>query len=176
MQVLGATGNNPFANNTPMQLWAMRLGILESSPPTGLRQYAHNDKPPHNSFRKEIQSLVSPMERQRRYSWANLLGRVTSFGDRLRAASTPIRVARSCILAKNVTYHHQSNFSLKWNDGSFGSLHTGGCQFSRADGSVQFMTQSVDMSVLPGCSQQEWREAADVELLLKSSIHNVGLF
>ncbi len=48
-------------------------------------------------------------------------------------------------LSKNVTYPINSKFSLEWNDASFGSMHTGGAQFVRGDGSVHFVAESMDM-------------------------------
>ncbi len=66
-------------------------------------------------------------------------------------------------MAKNVTYPINSNFSLKWNDGSFGSLHTGGCQFARADGSVQFISQSIDMNAYRAVASKSGGESLNVE-------------
>ena len=47
--------------------------------------------------------------------------------------------------SKNVTNPINSKFSDPWNDASFGSLHPTGCMFTRADGSVPFLRQSIDM-------------------------------
>jgi prepilin-type N-terminal cleavage/methylation domain-containing protein len=47
--------------------------------------------------------------------------------------------------SKNVRNPINSKFSDPWNDASLGSLHPTGCMFSRADGSVQFMRQNIDM-------------------------------
>jgi prepilin-type N-terminal cleavage/methylation domain-containing protein len=46
---------------------------------------------------------------------------------------------------RNVTNPINSKFSDPWNDGSLGSLHPGGCMSTRADGSVQFVRQNIDM-------------------------------
>jgi hypothetical protein len=44
-----------------------------------------------------------------------------------------------------VTNPINSKFSDPWNDASFGSLHPQGTMFSRADASVQFVRQNIDM-------------------------------
>ncbi len=66
-------------------------------------------------------------------------------------------------LSKNVTYPINSKFSLKWNDASFGSMHTGGCQFSRADGSVQFVSQSMDMNVYRAAASRSGGETFTID-------------
>jgi len=66
-------------------------------------------------------------------------------------------------LSKNVAYPINSNFSLKWNDGSFGSMHTGGCQFARADGSVMFVSQSIDMGIYRAVASKNGGETASFE-------------
>jgi uncharacterized protein DUF1559 len=47
--------------------------------------------------------------------------------------------------SKNVKNPINSKFSDPWNDASFGSLHPNGAMFSRADGSVHFVAQNIDM-------------------------------
>jgi len=47
--------------------------------------------------------------------------------------------------SKNVRNPINSKFSDPWNDASFGSLHPGGAMFSRADASVGFVRQNIDM-------------------------------
>jgi prepilin-type N-terminal cleavage/methylation domain-containing protein len=55
--------------------------------------------------------------------------------------------ARGTLLyaSKNVTNPINSKFSDPWNDASFGSLHPTGCMFSRADASIHFVRQNIDM-------------------------------
>ncbi|HUP81661.1 MAG TPA: DUF1559 domain-containing protein [Pirellula sp.] len=65
--------------------------------------------------------------------------------------------------SKNVTYPINSKFSLLWNDASFGSEHTGGAQFVRGDGSVQFVTQSVDMSTYRSLASRNGGEVSNIE-------------
>lgn len=66
-------------------------------------------------------------------------------------------------LSKNVTYPINSGFSLKWNDGSFGSMHTGGAQFARADGSVHFLAQSIDMAIYRAAASKNGGETASID-------------
>jgi hypothetical protein len=47
--------------------------------------------------------------------------------------------------SKNVKNPLNSKFSDPWNDASFGSLHPNGAMFSRADASIQFIAQNIDM-------------------------------
>jgi hypothetical protein len=65
--------------------------------------------------------------------------------------------------SKNVTYPINSKFSLLWNDASFGSEHTGGAQFARGDGSVQFVAQSIDMSIYRAMASRNGGEPATLE-------------
>jgi prepilin-type N-terminal cleavage/methylation domain-containing protein len=46
---------------------------------------------------------------------------------------------------RNVTNPINSKLSDPWNDASFGSLHPGGAMFSRADGSIHYVRQNIDM-------------------------------
>ncbi len=66
-------------------------------------------------------------------------------------------------LSKNVTNPINSKFSNPWNDANFGSMHTGGCQFARADGSVQFASQSIDMSTYRATASRNGGEVAVAE-------------
>jgi prepilin-type N-terminal cleavage/methylation domain-containing protein len=66
-------------------------------------------------------------------------------------------------LSKNVTYPINSGFSLKWNDGSFGSMHTGGCQFVRGDGSVLFTSQSIDMGTYRAIASRNGGETVNID-------------
>jgi prepilin-type N-terminal cleavage/methylation domain-containing protein len=66
-------------------------------------------------------------------------------------------------LSKNVTYPINSGFSLKWNDGSFGSMHTGGAQFVRADGSVAFVSQSIDMATYRAVASRNGGETSSYD-------------
>jgi hypothetical protein len=54
---------------------------------------------------------------------------------------------------KNVTYPINSTFyngSTNFNDISFGSSHTGGCNMGLGDGTVRFFNQNMNLGVLQG--------------------------
>jgi prepilin-type N-terminal cleavage/methylation domain-containing protein len=55
--------------------------------------------------------------------------------------------ARGTLLlaGKNVKNPINSKLFDPWNDDTFGSLHPGGCMFSRADASIHFLRQNIDM-------------------------------
>ena len=65
--------------------------------------------------------------------------------------------------SKNVKNPINSRVSDGWNDGSFGSLHPTGAMFARADGSVQFLRQNVDMGTYRALASRDGGEttAAD---------------
>jgi prepilin-type N-terminal cleavage/methylation domain-containing protein/prepilin-type processing-associated H-X9-DG protein len=67
-------------------------------------------------------------------------------------------------VSKNVTYPINSNFSLTWHDGSFGSMHVGGAQFVYADGSVHFIAESVDMGVYRATASRNGGESVVVNV------------
>jgi prepilin-type N-terminal cleavage/methylation domain-containing protein len=65
--------------------------------------------------------------------------------------------------SKNVTNPINSRFSSPWNDASFGSQHSGGAQFARGDGSVQFVANSVDMNVYRSIGSRDGGEVFNLE-------------
>jgi prepilin-type N-terminal cleavage/methylation domain-containing protein/prepilin-type processing-associated H-X9-DG protein len=65
--------------------------------------------------------------------------------------------------SKNVTTPINSRLSSPWNDASFGSQHSGGAQFARADGSVQFVSQTIDMNVYRSIASRDGGEAFSLE-------------
>lgn len=62
-------------------------------------------------------------------------------------------------LSKNVTYPINSGFSLEWNDASFGSMHVGGAQFVYGDGSVHFVSETIDMNIYRAVASARGGEA-----------------
>jgi prepilin-type N-terminal cleavage/methylation domain-containing protein len=65
--------------------------------------------------------------------------------------------------AKNVFYPINSKFSDFWNDGSFGSMHPGGALFARADGSANFVSQTVDMTVYRSTASRNGSEPVVID-------------
>lgn len=57
-----------------------------------------------------------------------------------------------------VKYNGSDNF----NDVSFGSEHPGGCHFIMADGSVQFVSQSIDMDIYRASASRAGHEAKTI--------------
>ena len=61
--------------------------------------------------------------------------------------------------SRNVKNPINSKFSDPWNDGSFGSLHSSGAMFSRADASVHFVPQNIDMLVYRAVASRDGGES-----------------
>lgn len=65
--------------------------------------------------------------------------------------------------SKNVKNPINSRIADGWNDGSFGSLHPGGAMFSRVDGSVQYLRQSIDMGSYRAFASRDGGESLSVD-------------
>jgi hypothetical protein len=66
-----------------------------------------------------------------------------------------------CASVKNIRHPINAvayNGSNNFNDVSFGSNHPGGCLFARADGSVDFYSQNIDMAVYRALGSRNGRE------------------
>jgi prepilin-type N-terminal cleavage/methylation domain-containing protein len=61
--------------------------------------------------------------------------------------------------SKNVKNPINSKIADFWNDGSFGSTHPNGAMFTRADGSVQFVAQNLDMTVFRALASRDGGES-----------------
>ncbi len=67
---------------------------------------------------------------------------------------------------KNVTYPINSTFynsSNNFNDISFGSNHSGGCHFLLGDGSVRFVSESIDLNLYKALASVKSGEAAQLQ-------------
>jgi prepilin-type N-terminal cleavage/methylation domain-containing protein len=69
--------------------------------------------------------------------------------------------ARGTLLyaSRNVKNPINSKLSDPWNDGSLGSLHPLGCMFSRADASVHFVRQNIDMPTFRALASRDGGES-----------------
>lgn len=67
--------------------------------------------------------------------------------------------------SKNVTYgiNVQPYTTANFNDVSFGSDHPGGCQFSMVDGSVRFVSETVDFGVYQSTASRDGGEVNTVQ-------------
>lgn len=65
--------------------------------------------------------------------------------------------------SKNITNPINSRASSPWNDASLGSQHSGGAQFARGDGSVQFIAQTIDMNVYRSVGSRSGGEVFNLE-------------
>ncbi len=65
---------------------------------------------------------------------------------------------------KNIQYNinYQAYTSANFNDVSFGSNHTGGCQFVIGDGSVRFVSENINFSVYQGTGSRNGGEVQTV--------------
>ncbi len=58
------------------------------------------------------------------------------------------------LISKNIQHPINSGIATKWNTVAFGSLHPGGAMFSRGDGSVAFVPETIDFATfLAGASK-----------------------
>jgi prepilin-type processing-associated H-X9-DG protein len=67
---------------------------------------------------------------------------------------------------KNVTFPINSTFyngSNNFNDISFGSNHSGGCNFALGDGSTRFLNQNIDLSIYKAIASINGGEVATAE-------------
>ncbi len=58
------------------------------------------------------------------------------------------------LISKNITATLNSGFDDKWNSVAFGSMHPGGAMFSKADGSVTFVPETIDFSTYQATSSK----------------------
>ncbi len=72
--------------------------------------------------------------------------------------------SRPCASAKNVNYalgvFGYEVFGFQYNNASFGSMHPGGAHFAYADGSVHFVSESMDMGVYKAMASRAGGEVA----------------
>lgn len=159
--VLGPTGPNSAANNQPYQTIgdpAKDFGVVASQGAFGnaIARNANYTVPLNNKM-GSISDGTSNTVMFGEFSWKGYqFWRPWTRGWYSDTRGTLM------YLSKNVTYPINSGFSLKWNDGSFGSQHTGGAQFSRADGSVQFIAQNVDMGVYRAVASRNGGESTNI--------------
>jgi prepilin-type N-terminal cleavage/methylation domain-containing protein len=160
--VLGPTGPNAGNNNLPYSFIgnpALDFGVVSTQGAFGsARARTATNTVPEKNRMSSVTDGTSNTLLLGEFSWKGYqFWRPFTRGWYTDARGTLL------YLSKNVTYPINSNFSLKWNDGSFGSLHTGGAQFARVDGSVQFFTQSIDMAVYRGVASRDGAEAVSID-------------
>jgi prepilin-type N-terminal cleavage/methylation domain-containing protein len=63
------------------------------------------------------------------------------------------------LIAKNIEFPINSNNSTKWNAFSFGSEHPGGCLFGMSDGSLRFVSETIDWDVYRSTASRDGGEA-----------------
>lgn len=160
--VLGPTGPNAAANNQPYTVIgnpALDFGVVSTQGVFGAARVrtATNTVPERNPM-GQITDGTSNTLMIGEFSWKGYqFWRPFTRGWFSDARGTLLYTS------KNVTYPINSRFSLKWNDGSFGSMHTGGCHFTRGDGSVQFVAENIDMAVYRATASKNGGEAVTLE-------------
>jgi hypothetical protein len=66
------------------------------------------------------------------------------------------------LMARNVYQPINSKYTATWNSQCFGSLHPGGSQFTLADGSAKFVSQTIDMRVYLAIASRNGNETDSV--------------
>lgn len=160
--VLGPTGPNPANNNQPYMVIgnpALDFGVVATQGAFGAARIrsATNTVPEKNPM-SSITDGTSNTLLLGEFSWRNY-----QFWRPFTRGWYSDNRGTLVYLSKNVTYPINSGFSLKWNDGSFGSMHTGGAQFVRADGSVQFVSQSIDMATYRAAASRNGGESVSID-------------
>jgi prepilin-type N-terminal cleavage/methylation domain-containing protein len=68
----------------------------------------------------------------------------------------------SCKNVQNPINQIAYNNSNNYNDTSFGSSHPGGCNFAKGDGSISFITQTIDMTTYRALASRNGKEAVEL--------------
>jgi prepilin-type N-terminal cleavage/methylation domain-containing protein len=93
-------------------------------------------------------------------SYRNFVRGIGVNGTNINDPVNPENRNAACCSAKNVQY--QINLvrytSGNFNDVSFGSQHPGGCHFAVADGSVTFISETVDMALYLAAASRDGKE------------------
>ncbi|MCH5377176.1 MAG: DUF1559 domain-containing protein [Planctomycetes bacterium] len=63
------------------------------------------------------------------------------------------------LLSKSLQYPINSRDSSLWNSVAFGSQHPGGCQFTMADGSTRFVSDSIDFNIYLATASRDGGES-----------------
>jgi len=158
--ILGPNGPNPYANNQPYRCVGLDLGfgLCCSQGPFGQSRVSGTNIIPTNNPLSAITDGTSNTLLLGEMAWP----RYPYWRPWTRGYYTDAR--GTCLLAsKNVKYPINSRNPDFWNDGSFGSLHPGGAMFARADGSVQFISQTIPVSILRAAASRDGREAVELQ-------------
>ncbi len=138
-------GETAFCSNSSgLRVW-MKDGMLYHNSNTRMRDVVDGTS---NVFLVgETHYQSSSYVNTQFYRWAS--------SDWPRSLGQPAQVA-AAVLPINSLVPHKTNGSPTFDAQSrlFGSYHSGGCQFTMTDGSVHFVSQSIDMSIYRGMAKR----------------------
>lgn len=157
--VMGPRGTNPFTGQT-YRVLAQNVGNYGGYAQQGALTFPRPAK--FGDFQDGTSNTFAIGET----SWSlpgkrNLTWRAWIFGA--NGAFNDVEQNRAFPGSKNVFYPINSRITSTFNNTSFGSLHTGGAQFARADGSVHFVSQSIDQAIYLAAASRDGGEVVSLD-------------
>jgi prepilin-type N-terminal cleavage/methylation domain-containing protein len=149
----GPRGTDPNGGTYPLQSTATHEGVATAG--TGMLQWVQNTKMANVTDGLSNTIMIGEM------SWVS-----QKFGTRyrtwLRGGGNGFSVAARNVV-RTINAGLVANALVPYNDMPMGSMHTGGANFANGDGSVRFISQSIDFNLYRGLATRDYGEVVTVE-------------